>query len=322
MANADKEAIYSVFRDSPFFSMNCLIGFENRNACVVGRSISLTYQIKMNVEGGNVWKQSLVRSVLVSPYAVTVVFSQIWGPRFYQLLPGPGLRAALPPVLVTTYTFRKIPYHQLTYHKHSFSAKALRSVFWQNNSFLLFVKVESLFRFFISFSLTRNVMFPQMNTYLRILSLTMHLFYWKTILLFCTIFSSASILSDYANICLFVASTYSTTLAVTCSTGIISHEARRRLTWTSICFQFFHALAIGALAIWNDSTTKWNWDTGRSGTSQPMRRLQLPAWLAFAGAGTPRSTSYCCYPNNRLLESSFAGCKLMIASPVLHGNQH
>jgi len=47
----------------------------------------------------------------------------------------------------------------------------------------------------------------------------------------------------------------------------------------------------------------------------PMRRPLLPTWLGFAGAGTPRSTSYCCSPEYRLLESSFAECKLMIVTP-------
>jgi len=48
-----------------------MVGLDNKNVWFVGRSISLTYYINMNVERGNVWNQCLVSSVLVCLYAVT-----------------------------------------------------------------------------------------------------------------------------------------------------------------------------------------------------------------------------------------------------------
>jgi len=78
--------------------------------------------------------------------------------------------------------------------------------------------------------------------------------------------------------------TYPVIPAVTLFGGIISLEARRRrFSCASICFQVFHALAIGALAIWNDSTTKWNSDTSRLGTSRLCGGRYCPLGLRSRG---------------------------------------
>ena len=80
-----------------------MVGF--RKSWVVWRLISLTYQVNMNIEMGNVWNQFLVSSVLVALYAVTKVLSQTLSPPFCLSPFGRGVQGGFSPGLIDSVFF-------------------------------------------------------------------------------------------------------------------------------------------------------------------------------------------------------------------------